>query len=72
MGETETDKSEFRQDIAHGIRQAWEYRAKFLGEDEETAKARVNGEEIGNIEEIKKDDKKTNENKEQQKKEEEE
>ena len=72
MVDTETAKAEFRQDIAQGIRQAWEYRAKFLGEDEETAKARVNGEEIGNIEEIKKDDKKTNENKEQQKKEEEE
>ena len=72
MVDTETAKAEFRQDIAQGIRQAWEYRVKFLGEDEETAKARVNGEEIGNIEEIKKDDKKTNENKEQQKNEEEE
>lgn len=51
MVDTETAKQEFRQDIAQGIRQAWEYRVKFLGEDETTAKAMVNDEEIGNIEE---------------------
>lgn len=70
--DTETAKAEFRQDIAQGIRQAWEYRVKFLGEDEKTAKAMVDGEEIENIEEIGKDDTKTNKNKNQQKNEEEE
>lgn len=51
MVDTETAKQEFRQDIAQGIRQPWEYRVKFLGEDEATAKARVADEEIENIEE---------------------
>ena len=51
MVDTETAKQEFRQDIAQGIRQAWEYRVKFLGEDEETAKAMVADEEIENIKE---------------------
>lgn len=49
--DTESAKQEFRQDIAQGIRKAWEYRVKFLGEDETTAKARVADEEIENIEE---------------------
>lgn len=35
---TEDQKAEFRQDIAQGLRQKWEYRVKFYGEDEETAK----------------------------------
>lgn len=51
MVDTETAKQEFRQDIAQGIRQAWEYRVKFLGEDKETAKAMVADEEIEDIEE---------------------
>ena len=51
MVDTETAKQEFRQDIAQGIRQAWEYRVKFFGEDEETAKAMIKDEEIDNIEE---------------------
>lgn len=51
MTDTESAKQEFRQDIAQGIRQAWEYRVKFLGEDEETAKAMVADEEIEKIEE---------------------
>lgn len=50
MVDTETSKQEFRQDIAQGIRQAWEYRVKFFGEDEETAKAMVKDEEIEDIE----------------------
>lgn len=50
MVDTETAKQEFRQDIAQGIRQAWEYRVKFFGEDEETAKAMVKDEEIEDIE----------------------
>lgn len=49
MVDTETAKQEFRQDIAQGIRQPWEYRVKFLGEDKETAKAMVADEEIENI-----------------------
>lgn len=51
MVDTETAKQEFRQDIAQGIRQPWEYRVKFLGEDEATAKAMIKDEEIENIEE---------------------
>ena len=51
MVDTETAKQEFRQDIAMGIRQAWEYRVKFFGEDEQTAKAMVANEEIEGIEE---------------------
>ncbi len=47
--DTETSKQEFRQDIAQGIRQVWEYRVKFFGEDEETAKAMVKDEEIEDI-----------------------
>lgn len=51
MVDTETAKQEFRQDIAQGIRQEWEYRVKFFGEDKETAKAMVKDEEIEDIEE---------------------
>ncbi len=51
MVDTETAKQEFRQDIAQGIRQPWEYRVKFLGEDEATAKAMVEGQEIEDIDE---------------------
>ena len=47
--DTETAKQEFRKDIAQGIRNAWEYRVKFLGEDEETAKAMTTDEEITNV-----------------------
>lgn len=50
MVDTETAKQEFRQDIAQGIRQTWEYRVKFFGEDEATAKAMVANEEIEDIE----------------------
>lgn len=49
--DTETEKKEFRQDIAQGIRKLWEYRVKFLGEDEVTAKAMIADEEIEDIEE---------------------
>lgn len=51
MVDTETAKQEFRQDIAQGIRKPWEYRVKFLGEDEATAKAMVADEEIKDIKE---------------------
>lgn len=51
MVDTETAKQEFRQDIAQGIRKEWEYRVKFFGEDESTAKAMVTDKEIENIEE---------------------
>lgn len=44
--DTETAKAEFRKDIAQGIRKQWEYRVKFLGEDEETAKAMIADEEL--------------------------
>ena len=49
MVDTETAKQEFRQDIAQGIRKAWEYRVKFLGETEQVAKAMVADEEIENV-----------------------
>lgn len=49
MVDTETAKNEFRKDIAQGIRKPWEYRVKFLGEDEETAKARIADDNIDNI-----------------------
>ena len=49
LEDTETAKQEFRKDIAQGIRKAWEYRVKFLGEDEETAKAMTANEEIANV-----------------------
>ena len=42
LTDTETLKNEYRQEIAQGIRQRWEYRVKFLGEDEATAKAMLN------------------------------
>lgn len=67
--DTETAKEEFRKDIAQGIRQPWEYRVKFLGENEEKAKKMVAGEDIENIEE---DDEEDNKSKKQQKKGEEE
>ena len=51
MVDTETAKQEFRQDIAQGIRKEWEYRVKFFGEDEETAKKMITDEDIENIEE---------------------
>ena len=51
MTDTETAKEEFRKDIAQGIRQQWEYRVKFLGEDEKTAKKMVAGEDFEDIEE---------------------
>lgn len=49
MVDTETAKNEFRRDIAQGIRKPWEYRVKFLGEDEETAKARITDDNIDDI-----------------------
>lgn len=51
MVDTETAKQEFRQEIAQGIRKEWEYRVKFFGEDEETAKKMITDEDIENIEE---------------------
>lgn len=56
--DTETAKEEFRKDIAQGIRQPWEFRVKFLGEDEETAKKMVAGEDIEDIEEEEDEDEK--------------
>lgn len=49
MVDTETAKNEFRKDIAQGIRKTWEYRVKFLGEDEKTAKARIADDNIDDI-----------------------
>lgn len=74
MIDTETAKQEFRLDIAQGIRQPWEYRVKFLGEDEETAKAMIDGDNYTDEEtktENKEDNKSNTENKKKAKKEEE-
>lgn len=37
--DTDAEKAQFLQEIRDGIRQKWEYRVRFLGEDEATAKA---------------------------------
>lgn len=42
LTDTESLKNEYRQEIAQGIRKRWEYRVKFFGEDEATAKAKLN------------------------------
>lgn len=41
LTDEETERSQDRQDVAMGVMQAWEYRAKWYNEDEETAKANV-------------------------------
>ena len=42
--DTDAEKMLFLQEIREGIRQKWEYRVKFYGEDEKTAKAMVEAE----------------------------
>lgn len=42
--DTDAEKMLFLQEIREGVRQKWEYRAKFYGEDEATAKAMVEAE----------------------------
>ncbi|MBR4672071.1 MAG: hypothetical protein IKO78_02580 [Bacilli bacterium] len=42
LTDTESLKEQYRQEIAMGIRQRWEYRMKFFGEDEKTAKEIIN------------------------------
>ena len=37
--DTGAEKDRFLQEIRDGVRQKWEYRVKFFGEDEQTAKA---------------------------------
>lgn len=41
LTDEETDRQLMLNEIAAGIRSHWEYRVRFLGEDEETAKANV-------------------------------
>lgn len=43
--DTGAEKERFLQEIRDGVRQKWEYRAKFLGETEEEAKANVQAEQ---------------------------
>ena len=50
LTDTESLKEQYRQEIAMGIRKRWEYRVKFLGEDEETAKKMLKDDEIDDIE----------------------
>ena len=38
ISDTDSDKMTFLQEIRDGVRQKWEYRVKFFGEDAETAK----------------------------------
>lgn len=42
--DTDAEKMLFLQEIREGVRQKWEYRVKFYGEDEATAKAMVEAE----------------------------
>lgn len=44
ISDTEADKMTFLQEIRDGVRQKWEYRVKFFGEDEATAKAMTEAE----------------------------
>lgn len=41
ISDTESDKMTFLQEIRDGVRQKWEYRMRFFGEDEATAKAMI-------------------------------
>ena len=41
LTDTESLKNEYRQEIAMGIRKRYEYRMKFFGEDEQTAKGKL-------------------------------
>lgn len=44
ISDTDSDKMTFLQEIRDGVRQKWEYRVKFFGEDAETAKAMTESE----------------------------
>ena len=44
LNSEEDQKEEYMTEIAAGLRQPWEYRVKFFGEDEETAKKMVSDE----------------------------
>ena len=44
LNSEEDQKEEYMTEIAAGLRQPWEYRVKFFGEDEETAKNMVSDE----------------------------
>lgn len=48
LNSEEDQKEEYMTEIAAGLRQPWEYRVKFFGEDEETAKNMVNDEKGNN------------------------
>lgn len=41
MVNTESAKKDFREEVAQGLRFAYEYRMRFCGEDEQTAKAKI-------------------------------
>lgn len=43
--DTDAEKAFFLQEIREGVKQKWEYRTKFCGEDEETAKAMTQAED---------------------------
>ena len=51
LTDEEAERQQDRQDLAAGIMQPWEYRAKWYGEDEATAKAMVAAPEEGVIDE---------------------
>ena len=48
LNSEEDQKEEYMTEIAAGLRQPWEYRVKFFGEDEETAKNMVSDEKGNN------------------------
>ena len=44
LNSEEDQKEEYMTEIAAGLRQPWEYRVKFFGEDEQTARNMVSDE----------------------------
>ena len=48
LNSEEDQKEQYMTEIAAGLRQPWEYRVKFFGEDEETAKNMVSDEKGNN------------------------
>ena len=44
LNSEEDQKEQYMTEIAAGLRQPWEYRVKFFGEDEETARNMVSDE----------------------------
>lgn len=50
LADDETKRAQDRQDVSMGVMPLWEYRMKWYGEDEETAKAMTTGSNAGVVE----------------------